>query len=407
MQRWTFAWIVGAALVAVTGVACAAPVGGGTCRALREGNPAAQIRDIQRRLAAAMPKGVDAMGGDVPPGAQADIATLKRALATAADAELACVSSSGARAPTVRARLTTVLGGLVPQASSASGETGLSRLDVSQAAGSPRWLLVRMAFPVPGCGTSDNMAMVYAPGARGWRRVAWLRSKPYATINGAWGDFFDAAVLPAAAGHGRRIVIAHGTPACASQWSTFHVGIFEPGANPDRAHRSFSVTHGYARGNDAPTLRVISDGFDLRVQQCVDVDPDLCYSSVFTWRATEGGWVRTQPVALDPRGFVAAWFNAHWDEASQWTEAAARSAQLRLVHDDTSFGWSQGFMRLVPAVKCGGSTYQVELRHGPRTTGTAVRWFSVRDDGGHRYMLLGSSAAPASGCVARSAARSR
>ena len=69
------------------------------------------------------------------------------------------------------------------------------------------------------------MLLLYEWAGWGWRRSLRWQSAPYVEISGAFGSFFQYAVVPGVVP--QKIVVAHGTPACRPSFSTFKIDVLE------------------------------------------------------------------------------------------------------------------------------------------------------------------------------------
>jgi hypothetical protein len=286
----------------------------------------AEVKMAQARLRAIA---VEEMDTDVPEAAQAPMLALKSALLAAVDARLKCekdVVDAGA----LEAGLNAQLGGDPEGPSTASGERttgGAYGSDLHFAVRRPEkpagLLTVVATFDVE-CGR-DTVLLVYRWDGWSWRRALSWQAERYDKVSGAFGDWFDFAVLQDGQAGEWLVAVVHGTPWCTSRVSGFAVDVLQPsrGGQPQRV--TFHKAHGYLRDTD-PTFRARADGFELRVSMLsLDLDK-LERTGIFRYRVRDGKVERVQPAANNGRDFVDEWLQVGWEEASRWSAPAGLAA---------------------------------------------------------------------------------
>jgi hypothetical protein len=122
------------------------------------------------------------------------------------------------------------------------------------------------------CGT-DSMLLMYERRAGIWRQSLRWQSADYNEISGAFGDFFQVAVLPQGQQGQWLAAVAHGTPwstwrarpggsspGCTSRWSGFALDLIQPARDGAPQRVLQNMKHGYVRENE-PVIKYRADGF--------------------------------------------------------------------------------------------------------------------------------------------------
>jgi hypothetical protein len=173
------------------------------------------------------------------------------------------------------------------------------------------------------------MLFLYEPGPKGWRRVMRWQSPEYKQISGAFGDFFEYAVLP---GSPVKVVVAHGHPWCTSRFSGFGIDLLEATPNGDAPKVAWQTARDYSRGDFNIRLRPTGDGFELRLNTvALDIN-GYERTVVYRYRVAGDQIERIAPIATNGRGFVEEWLAAPWDEAKGQTIPTAEEA-MKAVHE--------------------------------------------------------------------------
>jgi hypothetical protein len=272
------------------------------------------------------------------------------------------------------------------------------KVRVSTPAAAPQLRIVEIHFDIE-CG-NDAVLLVYEPnnknaqsasttGVRegsskpdGLMRTLRWQAKPYDQISGAFGGFFEYLLLPAQASKPWRLVVAHGTDWCTSRWSGYGIGLIEPHADAPRV--VWQARQGYVREID-PRLTLRPNGFELRVDVGTIETDQMVRKGVFRY-AVDGDTVRrTQPIAMDGRGFVDEWLQSPWDEAKDWVLPEGLVG-FKAAHDvfergrkDSSVTYSYGPVR---ACTMKGQ-YEVEIDADPG----GGQFYAIRE-GNNGYTLV-------------------
>lgn len=99
---------------------------------------------------------------------------------------------------------------------------------VKRPANKPELMTVEWSFGID-CG-NDSVLLVYEFD-HGWKRIVRWQSGDYSEISGAFGDFFQYAVVPLGAAGDWAVAVAHGHPWCTSRWSGFDLDVISPAHN--------------------------------------------------------------------------------------------------------------------------------------------------------------------------------
>ena len=280
----------------------------------------------------------DAMDETVPVPLQAQILTLKDALATYTQGQLECVPAN-ADAASVEATLAGPLSANQPAAQQTSDPNQPPQLDhiygsnlrvkVTRPANEPQLLLVEFNFGIA-CGF-DSMLLAYEQSGGAWQQILRWQSPAYDTVSGAFGDFFDYQVLPQAGSKGWLIAVAHGMPWCTSNMSAFDVDLLQPSADQAAQQTLFDRKLDYRRDTD-PVMKTEPGGFELRMTG-ESIDGNIVMRPViYSFELQGSQLIRVQPIAMNGRDFVDEWLESPWDDASRWS-AAAGSAELKQAHE--------------------------------------------------------------------------
>jgi hypothetical protein len=365
---------------------------------------------------------VEEMSTEVPAEARDLITQLKDALSCTADAVLAGAGPSVDPAE-LQQELAHFLGANPPQPppdtviakddhrfDEALGSYGHNlRVQVTRPATVAGLVQIDLSFNIE-CG-EDHMLLVYARRSDVWRSLMRWQAPPLRQVSEAFGDFFLVAILPAPAGKtsGPYVVVAHGTPWCASRFSAFDIDVLSPVSDPNFPKILWHTNSGYSRFNFAPTIASSGDTFEVQVN-APSWDP-LGFERrvICRYQIDEHlGVHRIQPIASTARGFVEEWLDAPWVEAQTFLAEGADPA-LRHVHhleqpvktgaDFVSY--SYGPVRACDAPK----TFQVQMdpsleRSAPQygSQPLPTRYFHVRETG-DGYVMVSAPTEPDSTCT--------
>jgi hypothetical protein len=322
----------------------------------------------------------------VPAAIRNQIVQLKDALADALDMAMRCAPAE-VDATALEADLAKTLGANQPEKPAEpkpeeEEETpgiraygGDLKVSATAPPNAPQWRIVTVSFGIE-CG-EDTMLLLYEWAGWGWRRSLRWQSAPYVEISGAFGSFFQYAVVPGAVP--QKIVVAHGTPACKPSFSTFKIDVLEKIAGGNSAGVWLHMERGYSPGDGEIRLRGSADTFTLRVNApALDANADgrlVIYRYAIDGRRLS----RIAPISTTGRGFVEEWLEMPWDEAIGQTAPEAvgkmqrvHSGLARLDRDaTTSVNYTYGPVRAC-TVK---GKYEVEMdadRGGPE-------FFTIKD----------------------------
>ena len=332
----------------------------------------------------------------VTPVLQKQIAEFKDVLVSAADVILHC-ESADTPADQLQKDLAKQFHANQPDNSQTQLPYGAElKVSVATPAAAPQLRIVEIHFDIE-CG-DDAVLLVYEPdkgvksismtGARsdsskpdGFSRTLRWQAQPYDQISGAFGGFFKYLLLPAQASKPWRLVVAHGTDWCTSRWSGYGIDLIEPYADAPRV--IWHDQQRYVRETD-PKLTLRPNGFELRVDVGTIETEQMVRKGVFHY-AVDGDTVRrTQPIAVDGRGFVDEWLQYPWDEAKDWVLPEGL-AGFKAAHDafergrkDSSVTYSYGPVR---ACTMKGQ-YEVEIDAEPG----GKQFYAIRE-GNNGYTL--------------------
>ena len=329
---------------------------------------------------------------EVTPDAQAQIKALKQGWIEAADARLAC---SGTKLDP--AALKADLRPVPDQRYGAGGPN--AEVNVEQPADHPELVMVTLNFGL-GCG-NDTILLAYALSpAGGWQRVINWHSGDYAEINGAFGDFFIWAIVPAGGSPDWRLVVAHGHPWCTSRWSGFDLDLLKPGSESGLSRSLFHLADGYVRGDIEPKLTARRDGFDLRLQVSTGEIERMTRLGIFRYRLTSDSAERVQPIAMNGRDFVNAWLQLPWSDAAGFS-AAANLPALKERHDavaahlKSQTGDSGADFAFGPVRACRDDPHHFQVQNGG---GDAPATYYQIQSGDNSFTMLAAAAKPNPQC---------
>jgi hypothetical protein len=313
-----------------------------TCSVAAEQRDAKAVTQLRTDLRS-IKLDADDPGTDVPASVQENLTTLKNTLAQAARDVFVCQSSTVTPSilenelaklldanPPQPPPNTTVMNGDKRYEEWLAFDYGRNLL-VSVRALAPNLLTVTFTFHIP-CG-DDDMLMVFENDRGQWRdRVLW-QSAPYKEISGAFGDFFQYAILPGNNLDDWRLVVAHGKPWCSSRFSGFSIDVLAPNPNDSHPRILWHTDRGYSRDDFAPTLRASGDVFELRIHDDEMIfDPANAFERtvIYRYRVDSTNVTRLEPIATTGRGFVEEWLSMPWPEAKDQTLPANDEALQRI-----------------------------------------------------------------------------
>lgn len=359
----------------------------------------------------------DDVGTDVPEGAQRLIPQLKTALAQTAQAVVAC--HVGAIDPKmVEREIATLLHANPPQPPPNSvvmngdphypewlSDEYSSNLLVTVTQPRPQLLSVQFQFHIE-CGY-DTVWMLFEQQGSQWREKLLWQAPPYKEISGAFGDFFQYAILPPAAQKGLRVAIAHGHPWCSSRWSGFDMDVIKAEAGPSPAVL-WHISDGYVRDELEPRLKATEDGFELRLEVGTIESDVMTRKGIYRYQVTDGEVIRTQPVAMNGRDFVDEWIQEPWAVVGKWS---ADAAPLRTVHEQF-YGWRNApfdektvvFFEYGPVLACRDDKnhFQVEIDRGrPGGMNPDIPEYFQIEQGSNSFQMSSASSSPDANCAGK------
>jgi hypothetical protein len=181
------------------------------------------------------------------------------------------------------------------------------------------------------CGV-DTVMLMYEPDSEGWHQALRWQSAEYSEVSGAFGDFFQYAVIPGKDSSPWRIAVAHGHPWCTSRWSGFDLDLLEPATNPASPRVVWHKSAGYVR-ESGPRMTAKEDGFELRLDVGTIESDAMVRKGIFRYRVVGNSVERLQPIAVNGRDFVDGWLQASWKEAKKWG-VTERLPEFEKVHED-------------------------------------------------------------------------
>lgn len=258
---------------------------------------------------------VEEMSTDVPELTRTRLSGLKDALAALVEATMHC-TPAGADAAVIQAQLAKVMGANQPAVKNAPAFGAGLKVAVAAPANAPQLRAVTVSYGIE-CG-DDSMLLLYEPGPNGWKRTMRWQSPEYSQISGAFGDFFEYAVVP---GTPVKVAVAHGHPWCTSRFSGFSIDLLESVTDGNAPKALWRRDEGYVRDEAAPRMMARPEGFELRAQVGTIETDQLTRRGVFRYKVSGDAVERIQPIAVDGRGFVDAWLEAPWSSAKNWSAA--------------------------------------------------------------------------------------
>jgi hypothetical protein len=273
---------------------------------------------------------VEEMSTDVPELTRTRLSGLKDALAALVETTMHC-TPAGADAAAIQTQLAKLMGTDRPVAKDAPAYGVGLKVAVAAPANAPQLRAVTVSYGIE-CG-DDSMLLLYEPGPNGWKRTMRWQSPEYKQISGAFGDFFEYAVVPGIApGAPVKIAVAHGHPWCTSRFSGFSIDLLEGVTDGNAPKALWHRDEGYVRDEAAPRMMARPDGFELRAQVGTIETEQLTRRGVFRYKVSGDAVERVQPIAVDGRGFVDAWLEVPWSSAKNWS-AAEGLAGFEQVHE--------------------------------------------------------------------------
>jgi hypothetical protein len=259
---------------------------------------------------------VEEMSTDIPELTRTRLSGLKDALAAVVEATMNC-TPTGADAATIQTQLAKLMGVNRPTVKDAPVYGSGLKVAVAAPANAPQLRVVTASYGIE-CG-DDSMLLLYEPGLNGWKRAMRWQSPEYTQVSGAFGDFFEYAVVPGTApGAPVKIAVAHGHPWCTSRFSGFSVDLLEGVTDGNAPKGLWHRDESYVR-ETTPRMTTRQDGFELRADVGTIEQLQLTRKGVFRYRVTGDTVERVQPIAADGRGFVDAWLEAPWSQAKAWS----------------------------------------------------------------------------------------
>lgn len=253
-----------------------AAYGQGSCSPDALATAAKRVAEARRAL---QTQAVPQADPHVPPVVARQLADLKDALASAAQAAFACAPSR-ATADQLQATLATALHANVASATETvetlkGKDIGAYGSDLSVQVfplfGKPKFFEVDFRYGVE-CG-DDNLLMIFESAddnsPEGWReRLRW-GAPSYSTVGDAIGDF--VMLTPLTGSYQKptwRFLVAHGHPGCATgpRQSLFDLDLLSLSSDPAKPHVDWHFQHAYAQDQTAaPRLSTTEDTVDFRI----------------------------------------------------------------------------------------------------------------------------------------------
>jgi hypothetical protein len=329
-----------------------------------------QVKAVQSQLLAF--KMQEEIDESVPAPLQAEIGRFKDAFAALGDAALACAPAD-VDPKTIETEFAKPLDANKPVVQEVYDPKKPPQLDqiygadltvkVSRPQGEPRLLLVDFGFGID-CG-DDNLLLAYEYRGGFWKRALRWQSPAYDSVKDAFGDFFDYVVLPESEPGKWRLAVAHGSPWCSSRWSGFGLDLIESIPGEARPTVLQHIDQGYVRFEIDPVLKVVPDGFQLRLETGMIDMGVMTRVGIYRYRVDGSRLERIQPIALNGRDFVDEWIQSPWGDAARWSTASNLSRLQRTYGELTDLRNSDHgpLLGFGPVRGCSDSKahFQVEL----------------------------------------------
>jgi hypothetical protein len=244
-----------------------------------------------------------------------------------------------------------------------TAELGVERnVEFTRPEGQPAWIELTTRSNVP-CGDDTSIYLYQWTGDRWMRRFTLEPDSPL--------DLVQVEVSAT-------LVLATGwPPACGSAWHPFFVGLYriDPGQK--------TLLEGTEKATSEGEISARLEPNGMRVEFTGEsIDPVLAIRRhVLHYLIDAGGVRRVDPVALSAQDFVDEWLRTPWDRIAGWSEPG-----LAGMHDKLP---KSGQMGTVQHCAGGSSVWQVAVG-----LGREWRYFSVLDQGEHRYRMAAVSETP-------------
>jgi hypothetical protein len=235
-------------------------------------------------------------------------------------------------------------------------------VDFSRPKGEPAWLELSIRAAVQ-CGDDTSAYLYQWSGDRWARRFALEPDSP-----------LDSLQIEASA----TLVLATGwPPVCASAWHPFFVGLYRIDAGQK------TLLEGTENANTEGETSARLEPNGMRVEFTGEsIDPVLSIRRhVLHYVVDAGGARRTDPIALSAQDFVDEWLRTPWERIAAWSEPS-----LAAVHNQLPKSGQMGTVR-----RCVGASGVWQVSVG---LGREWRYFSVVDQGEHRYRMAAVSETP-------------
>jgi hypothetical protein len=235
-------------------------------------------------------------------------------------------------------------------------------LEFSRPKGEPAWLELTTRVNLS-CG-EDTSVYLYQWTGQSWTRRFALEP----------GSPLDSVQLATSA----TLVLATGwPPSCGSAWRPFFVGLYRI----DSGQRTVLEGTENANSEGETSARLEPDGIEIEFTG-QSFDPLLSIRRhVLHYVIGSGGVRRADPIALSAQDFVDEWISGAWNEMAPWSDPG-----LAAVHDALP---KKGQMGTVQRCAGAASLWQVAVGLGGET-----RYFSVLDQGQHRYRMAAVGETP-------------
>jgi hypothetical protein len=401
-----FAWALQVAIMPVALI-------GQPCTQAKLQSNVQRVKTVQSQLIAFRIH--DEMDEEVPAPLQSMIHAFKDSLAELADAALHCASISP-EPKGFESTLAALLNANKPVQQQVYDPRKPPQRDqiygvdlhvkVTTTGGPPQLVLVEFNFGVA-CGY-DSILLAYEVHSGAWQRILRWQSPEYSEVSGAFGDFFEFVLLAPTDSDGWRAVIAHGHPWCTSRWSAFDLDVVQPASVGTTQRVLQHLNKGYVRFEIEPTLKIVPDGFQIRVQTGM-IDPDIKTRVViYRYRVSGTEIKRVQPIANNGRDFVDEWLDSPWEESALWS-ATENLEELKATHtrieaDRSSSAENSSLRTYGPVRACSDARmhFQVELNAEFVSEGKSIpdgsTYFQIQE-GKNSFTLLSASDQPDARCA--------
>ncbi len=229
--------------------------------------------------------------------------------------------------------------------------------------GEPAWIQLTTRVDVS-CGENSSVYLYQWSGEKWVRRFTLEPESPLDSIQ------IDASDT---------LVLATGwPPVCGTAWRAYFIGLYRLAGSGQK-----TLLEGTENANSEGDTSAHLEPNGMRVEFTGEsIDPVLgIRRHVLRYVIDANGVRRADPVALSAQDFVDEWVSSPWREAAAWSDPALGQAHDKLL--------KKGQMGMVQRCSGAANVWQVSVAFAQDW-----KYFSVFDQGDHRYRMLGVSDTP-------------